>query len=114
MSPDPPYVTIIWEFTTDKKEDVMLYIRYMFYQSLLFTVIVIMNYYLDPYLTPPFTMVDVAAILVSLLVLFVVMMVVVKLYRPFKDVRYRTKFLLSVPAFLLTVAYFVLGAWLFF
>ncbi|MCM2587809.1 hypothetical protein NDQ53_00640 [Rossellomorea marisflavi] len=91
----------------------MLYIRYMFYQSLLFTVIVIMNYYLDPYLTPPFTMVDVAAILVSLLVLFVVMMVV-KLYRPFKGLRYRTKFLLSVPAFLLTIAYFVLGAWLFF
>ena len=57
---------------------------------------------------------DAAAILVSLLVLFVVMMVVVKLYRPFKDVRYRTKFLLSVPAFLLTIAYFVLGAWLFF
>ncbi|MDW4525237.1 hypothetical protein R3398_02480 [Rossellomorea marisflavi] len=92
----------------------MLYLRYVFYQSLLFTVIVIMNYYLDPYLTPPFTMVDAAAILVSLLVLFVVMMVVVKLYRPFKDVRYRTKFFLSVPAFLLTIAYFVLGAWLFF
>ncbi|MDR4938465.1 hypothetical protein RGU11_18955 [Rossellomorea marisflavi] len=92
----------------------MLYIRYMFYQSLLFTVIVIMNYYLDPYLTPPFTMVDATAILVSLLVLFVVMLVVVKLYRPFKGLRYRTKFLLSVPAFLLAIAYFVLGAWLFF
>ncbi|MGX1265971.1 putative membrane protein [Rossellomorea marisflavi] len=92
----------------------MLYIRYMFYQSLLFTVIVIMNYYLDPYLTPPFTIVDATAILVSLLALFVVMLVVVKLYRPFKGLRYRTKFLLSVPAFLLTIAYFVLGAWLFF
>lgn len=92
----------------------MLYIRYMFYQSLLFTVIVIMNYYLDPYLTPPFTIVDATAILVSLSALFVVMLVVVKLYRPFKGLRYRTKFLLSVPAFLLTIAYFVLGAWLFF
>ena len=92
----------------------MLYLRYVFYQSLLFTVIVIMNYYLDPYLTPPFTMVDATAILVSLLVLFVVMTLVVKLYRPFKGVRYRTKFFLSVPAFLLAIAYFVLGAWLFF
>ncbi|WP_430489129.1 hypothetical protein [Rossellomorea marisflavi] len=92
----------------------MLYLRYVFYQSLLFTVIVIMNYYLDPYLTPPFTMVDATAILVSLLVLFVVMTVVVNLYRPFKGVRYRTKFFLSVPAFLLAIAYFVLGAWLFF
>lgn len=92
----------------------MVYLRYVFYQSLLFTVIVIMNYYLDPYLTPPFTMVDATAILVSLLVLFVVMTVVVKLYRPFKGVRYRTKFFLSVPAFLLAIAYFVLGAWLFF
>lgn len=92
----------------------MLYIRYMFYQSLLFTVIVIMNYYLDPYLIPPFTIVDATAILVSLSALFVVMLVVVKLYRPFKGLRYQTKFLLSVPAFLLTIAYFVLGAWLFF
>jgi hypothetical protein len=79
----------------------MHYFKFLFYEFILFSLLVILNHYLDGYLNPPFTKVDLIASLISLLIYVVVFILLGKLYKQFYTISLRNKILLSIPTFII-------------
>jgi hypothetical protein len=44
----------------------MFYFKFLFYEFILFSLLVIVNHYLDDYLNPPYTKIDLIASIISL------------------------------------------------
>lgn len=79
-------------------------LRFFLYQSILFSTMLIMNYYFfDKYISKPFTHIDLIATVVLLIILKLALKWkwIDKFYEPFKSIRYKNKILLSIPAFIL-------------
>jgi hypothetical protein len=75
----------------------MQYFKFLFYEFILFSLIVIVNYYLDGYLNPPFTKVDLIASIISLSIFVVFFVLLGKLYKRFYTISLRNKILLTIP-----------------
>ncbi|OLS33338.1 hypothetical protein BTR25_26500 [Bacillus sp. MRMR6] len=59
------------------------------------------NHYLDGYLNPPFTKVDLIASIISLSIFVVFFILLGKLYKRFYTISLRNKILLSIPTFII-------------
>ncbi|MBT2701142.1 hypothetical protein J7E79_28055 [Bacillus sp. ISL-40] len=79
----------------------MHYFKFLFYEFILFSLLVILNHYLDGYLNPPFTKVDLIASIISLSIYVVVFILLGKLYKRFYTISLRNKILLSIPTFII-------------
>lgn len=79
----------------------MHYLKFLFYESILFSLLVIVNYYLDGYLNPPFTKDDLIASIISLSIFVVFFTLLGKLYKRFYTISLRNKILLSIPTFII-------------
>lgn len=79
----------------------MYYIKFLFYEFMLFSSLVIVNHYLDGYLNPPFTKVDLIVSIVSLCIFMVFFILLGKLYKRFYTISLRNKILLSILTFII-------------
>ncbi|WP_191561264.1 hypothetical protein [Metabacillus idriensis] len=80
----------------------MHYLKFLFYEFILFSLLVILNYYLDGYLNPPFTNVDLVASIISLSIFAAFFYTLFdKLYKRFYTISLRNKILLSIPTFII-------------
>jgi TRAP-type mannitol/chloroaromatic compound transport system permease large subunit len=79
----------------------MHYFKFLFYEFILFSLLVILNYYLDGYLIPPFTKVDLIAGIISLSIFAIFFTLLGKLYKRFYTILLRNKILLSIPTFII-------------
>jgi hypothetical protein len=79
----------------------MYYFKFLFYEFMLFSSLVIVNHYLDSYLTPPFTKVDLIASIISLCIFVVFFILLGRLYKLFYTISLRNKILLSIPTFII-------------
>ncbi|QFT89800.1 hypothetical protein FIU87_14145 [Bacillus sp. THAF10] len=78
----------------------MHYFKFLFYEFILFSLLIIINYYLDGYLNPPFTKVDLIAGIISLSIFAVFFTLLGKWYKRFYTISLRNKILLSIPTFI--------------
>ncbi|KEZ50762.1 hypothetical protein [Metabacillus indicus] len=79
----------------------MHYLKFLSYEFILFSLLVIVNYYFDGYLNPPFTEVDLVATIISLSIFVVFFTLLARLYKQFYTISLRKKILLSIPTFLI-------------
>ncbi|SMQ80966.1 hypothetical protein SAMN05444673_4063 [Bacillus sp. OV166] len=79
----------------------MFYFKFLFYEFILFSLLVIVNHYLDGYLNPPFTKVDLIASIISLSIFVAFFILMGKLYKRFDTISLRNKILLSIPTFII-------------
>ncbi len=79
----------------------MHYLKFLFYEFILFSLLVILNYYLDGYLNPPFTEVDLVVTIISISIFVVFFTLLARLYKQFYTISLRKKILLSIPTFLI-------------
>ncbi|KEZ53089.1 hypothetical protein [Metabacillus indicus] len=79
----------------------MHYLKFLSYEFILFSLLVIVNYYFDDYLNPPFTEVDLVATIISLSIFVVFFTLLARLYKQFYTISLRKKILLSIPTFLI-------------
>jgi hypothetical protein len=91
-----------------------MYVRFCLYQFILFFSLFVISIPLDKYIGKPFTSVDLVAIFISLLVIIIVYRLVNKLYGRFENIRYRNKFLISIPVIILAALFIGLLEQLFF
>lgn len=84
----------------------MNFIKYFFIQLIIFSVIILANFYLDSYINKPFTSTDLIAIIIGIAILVVVFNFN-KLKRGLKPIRTFYKVLLSVIA--IVIAIIVIG-----
>ncbi len=85
----------------------LYYFKFLFYEFILFSLIIIVNYLFDGYFQHPFTRVDLIAGVIFLPVLVCLLFVLTKLFKRFNAISVRNKIILSIPTFIITV--FVIG-----
>lgn len=78
------------------------YFKFMFYEFILFGLIIIVNYFYDSYLNPPFTTVDLIASIIFLPILGYLLFLLIKLFKQFHTITVKNKVLLSIPTFVIT------------
>jgi hypothetical protein len=81
----------------------MNYAKFLGYQFILVTGILVVNTYADRYISHPFTRVDLIAILISLPLFVLLVSLISLLYRRFNSIRLRNRILLTIAAFILAV-----------
>lgn len=81
----------------------MRYGKFLSYQYLLVTAILVVNIYADRYISHPFTRVDLLAILISLPLFISLISLISLLYHRFNSIRLRNRILLTIAAFILAV-----------
>jgi hypothetical protein len=79
----------------------MHYLKFLFYEFILFSLLLILNYSLDGYLEPPFTTVDLIASIIALSIFAVFFTLSSKLNKRFYTISLRNKILLSIPTFII-------------
>ncbi|UAL46499.1 hypothetical protein K7887_16540 [Sutcliffiella horikoshii] len=79
----------------------MHYFKFLFYEFILVSMLIIINYYLDGYLNPPFTKVDFIAGIITLSIFAIFFTLLGKLYKQFYTISSRNKILLSIPTFII-------------
>ncbi|SFK33222.1 hypothetical protein SAMN04487936_11191 [Halobacillus dabanensis] len=80
----------------------MLYLTFLFYECLLFGSAIIVNYFYDSYLRPPFNRVDVIASVIFLPILGLIFYLLTRLFKRFDVLSTKKKLLLSIPAFIIS------------
>ncbi|WP_082918253.1 hypothetical protein [Oceanobacillus sp. Castelsardo] len=80
----------------------MHYFKFLFYELILFGLIIIANYFYDSNLNPPFTKVDVMASIVFLPILGYLLFMLIKLFKRFDNILLKNKIILSIPTFILS------------
>lgn len=78
----------------------MNYFRFFVFQSILFSVFFVLNFYFNEYISPPFTRVDLTATCIFVLLSILVSKPISKFYKHFSTIRFRIKVLFSIPAFI--------------
>lgn len=78
----------------------MKHFTFFIFQSVLFSLFFVVNFYFDEYISPPFTRIDLIASCIFLLLAMLVSKPIIHFYRHFSTIRLRIKFLLSIPAFI--------------
>ncbi|WP_243385627.1 hypothetical protein [Bacillus kexueae] len=81
----------------------MEHFKFFCFQTILLSTLFILNYYFDTFISQPFTQVDFIAILIFLLLILVAFKPIMKVYKYFTTIRLRTKLLISVFAFVLSI-----------
>lgn len=79
----------------------MHYVKFLFFEFILFSLLVIVNHFLNGYLNPPFTKVDLIASIFSLSFFAFFFILMGKLYKRFDTISIRNKILLSIPTFII-------------
>ncbi len=83
----------------------MSHVRFLIYQFIFCNTFFIINFYLDKYISKPFTRVDLIATCINILIVTLLVILSNKLYKPFKSIRLRNKILLSIPAVILAILF---------
>ncbi|MEN2465780.1 hypothetical protein [Ornithinibacillus sp. JPR2-1] len=79
---------------------------FIFYQSLLWGVLLVTNIVLNPYIGPPFEWIDVVSMMMLFLSFFIVFLLLTKVFiRHVRSVRYKIG--LSILAFIIAVLFLV-------
>jgi hypothetical protein len=86
----------------------MNWIRFVIYQTILFTALLFLNGYSDSYISKPFSIVDLIAICISVPISVLIIILISKLYRRF-SAGLRNKILLCGAAFILAIIIIALG-----
>lgn len=81
----------------------MYYFKFLFYEFILFSLIIVVNYFYDINFGPPFTKVDVIASIICLPVLGYLFFFVIKLFKRFDNILLKDKIILSILTFTITV-----------
>lgn len=81
----------------------MNYFRFFIYQFILFSAVIVSNFYLDQYISTPFTAIDLIAIVIGILIFVLVVYLITKFYKNSNSIRLRNKILLSIPAVILAI-----------
>ncbi|OCA90319.1 hypothetical protein A8F95_21250 [Bacillus wudalianchiensis] len=79
----------------------MKHFKFFVFQSILFSVFFVFNFYFNEYISPPFTGVDLIATCMFVLLAILVWKPIDRFYTHFSDIRFRVKVLLSIPSFIL-------------
>ncbi|WP_100372064.1 hypothetical protein [Bacillus sp. FJAT-45037] len=82
-------------------------IRFLLYQCFLFTALILLNFYTNPYISKPFTRVDAIALAITTPILFLLLGLQNFLYTRFHS-KLRKKIILSIAAFVFVVIIMVL------
>jgi hypothetical protein len=85
----------------------MIYFTFISYQILLFSILFIVNVFANEYISPPFSYVDAIAALLSLPIHFLVLDLIIKLYKKY-SFSIRKNVLLSILSFLLAFLFIAL------
>ncbi|OCA92604.1 hypothetical protein A8F95_02600 [Bacillus wudalianchiensis] len=75
--------------------------KFFVLQTVLLSVLYVLNFCLDKYLDSPFTRIDLISACIYLLLVALIWKPIGQLYKHFSDIRYPIKVLLSIPAFIL-------------
>ncbi|PYZ96649.1 hypothetical protein CR205_13190 [Alteribacter lacisalsi] len=78
--------------------------KFIVYQFILFTALILLNLYSDPYISRPFTHIDLIATCITAPVSIFLFSLVFKMYGSL-NTRFRNKILLSVTGFLLAAIF---------
>lgn len=81
----------------------MEHFKFFCFQTILLSTLFVLNYYFDAFISHPFTQVDFIAILIFLLLILIAFKPIMKVYKYFNTIRLRTKLLISVFAFVLSI-----------
>lgn len=77
--------------------------KFFVFQSILFSVLFVFNFYFNEYISPPFTAIDLIATCIYVLFAILVWKTIARFYKYFSDIRFLNKVLLSIPAFILAI-----------
>jgi len=77
-------------------------VRFFIYQFILFIALLLLNIYSDPYISKPFSLVDLIAICITAPIFILLISLIGKLYIRF-NTRLRNKVLFSITAFILAI-----------
>ncbi|TFE00597.1 hypothetical protein E2626_11515 [Jeotgalibacillus salarius] len=79
-------------------------VKFFIYQFSLFIALLLLNIYFDPYISKPFSFVDLIAICISVPIYILLVSLIIKLYRRF-NTRLRNKVLISITAFIIATIF---------
>ena len=83
----------------------MEYLRYSFYQFLLFCTFFVLNIIFDHYVNYPFTRVDTIAIVIGISVVFLILLLQSRLYKRFDSIKMRKKIMISIPILIISISF---------
>ncbi|WP_209437853.1 hypothetical protein [Mesobacillus selenatarsenatis] len=83
----------------------MEYVRYSFYQFILFCSFFVLNIIFDHYVSNPFTRVDTIAILIGIPVVFLILLLQSKLYKRFDSIKMWKKIMISIPILIISISF---------
>ena len=90
-----------------EEQSKLRYFKFIFYEFILFGLIIIVNYFYDINLSPPFTKVDVIASIICLPIIGYFLFLLFKLFKRFDNILLKNKIILSIPIFI--IAALVIG-----
>ncbi len=85
-----------------EEQSKLRYFKFLFYEFILFGLIIIVNYFYDINLGPPFTKVDVIASIICLPIIGYFLFLLFKLFKRFDNILLKNKIILSIPTFIIT------------
>lgn len=80
----------------------MQYFKFLIQESILFGLIIIVNYFYDINLGPPFTKTDVIASIICLSILGYLLFLLFTLFKRFDNIVLKNTIILSIPNFIIT------------
>lgn len=83
----------------------MLYVKFCFYQFLLFSLLFVVNIVMEPYANEHFTRKDFIAMIITIPILLMIFSNIDKLFRKFHNIRWLQKILISIPVFILSALF---------
>ena len=90
-----------------EEQSKLRYFKFLFYEFILFGLMIIVNYLYDINLGPPFTKVDVIASIICLPIIGYFLFLLFKLFKRFDNILFKNKIILSIPTFI--IAALVIG-----